>query len=764
MQVKETTKSVLQPVADADIVYRVPRFAFRLHISISALFLCLILPFFAILLVYIYRTNYEIYKQNAAELITNHNDQTTDKLIALLDPIGDSLLALAKQVRDEPRFFESNGLMDTMLLHLENNPTLVSVFVASDRGSFHQVQSMRENMVIASRIPPADAKFNFWIVDRSGPLQGPIQGSSKRLAGVAAHANEGDNSVPTQGGMGKVNSTFTFFKTRANLLDTFVVPNNYDPRERPFYKNLSKSVANDKATELARYVFVDEVFTSASTQRLTMNLSTPVMIGGKFRGMVGESFELPAISNFLKSIQISKNCESYVLDSDGNIIVSTGENSGYKLVNKVLVKQNILSFAGQPSHQAYQKYKGSSEGRFEFTNPATSEIYLAQITPFPNSFHKNWVVLTLAPVGDFLVGLNAINQRLIIYGGLTCVLLVLLTYVLSRSISRPIEYLTDVIGDLLEFNTSKRVIKSNVYEINILSTAVNKLRNTLNAFACYVPRDLVNDLLKTGQAIKPGGESRYMTIFFTDLAGFSTISEVTPAQVLLECVSGYLEMVSIAVKEESGTVDKYIGDAVMAFWNAPLHIQKHAFHACAAAVKSKRRLIELNRKQVAAGMPELTMRVGISSEAVLVGNVGGEERMGYTVMGDGVNVAARLEGINKDYGTLICISHATYQETGERLLVRPIDVATVKGRKGEIQIYELLAIKGDDPDTMPSRREIELCQMTHDAYCFYALQQYANAAQAYQDIFVAFDDPLAAVMIEKCQQHLQSPQTAMLAL
>ncbi len=707
-----------------------PRFAVRLRLSISTLFLCLILPSFALFVAYNYRTNLEIYKSNAVQLITAHNDQTTDKLVALLDPIGDSLLTLAKQVRDDPRLLEGNGFMNTMLLHLENNPNLVSVFVASDRGSMHQVQSMREGMIIANRVPPADAKFNFWVVDRAGESQGIARTTQK------------------------VNSSFHFFKTRDDLLDTFVVANDYEPRERPFYKDLEMSVAAMPSSEMSRYVHVGEVFISASTHRPTMNLSTPVMVGNKFRGMVGESFELSAISNFLKSIQISKNSETYIVDTGGNIVVSSGENGGHKVEGNALIKQNILAAEGQPARQAFQQYVASKEGRFEFRDPRNSEVYLAQVTPFPNAFHKNWVVLTLAPVGDFLNGLREINKRLMVFGGIACALLVLLTYALSRSISQPIERLTETIRDLLEFSSTQRIVKSNIYEINVLGSAVHKLRSTLRAFTSYVPRDLVNELLKSGQAIQPGGESRYLSVMFTDLKDFSVISETTPSRALLRCVSGYLELVTYAVKEEVGTVDKFIGDGVMAFWGAPLLDHDHAYHACATAVKSQRRMVELNRRHVAEGLPRLTVRIGIHSDAVLVGNVGSTERMSYTVMGDGVNIAARLEGINKEYGTSICISHATYKEAGERLLTRPIDFATVKGRKAEIQVHELIAIRGNNPDTMPTERELSLCSDTESAYALYAQKQYAQAAQAYQKIADGYGDALAVIMRNKCLKNL----------
>ena len=346
------THSDVSVIPHAEAAERGPKFAIRLRLSISTLFLCLILPAFTIFVFYIYRTNYEIYKSNAAELITNHNDQTSDKLVALLDPIGDSLVALGKQVRDEPRLFDSASFHETMLLHLENNPNLVSVFVASDRGSFHQVQSMREGMIIANRVPPSEAKFNFWVVDRSAAAVTQTR-PPKPVGASTVRTPDKEAELQIQSGGGKpANSVFTFFKSRdTTVLETFVVANNYDPRERPYYKNLAATIDKTSANARERFVYIDEPFISSSTTRPTIMVSTPVYKDNTFRGMIGESFELSAISNFLKSIQISKNSETYIIDTDGNIVVSTGDNNGYKVDKTRLIKQNVKDAAGQPVQQ-----------------------------------------------------------------------------------------------------------------------------------------------------------------------------------------------------------------------------------------------------------------------------------------------------------------------------------------------------------------------------------------------------------------------------
>ena len=148
----------------------------------------------------------------------------------------------------------------------------------------------------------------------------------------------------------------------------------------------------------------------------------------------------------------------------------------------------------------------------------------------------------------------------------------------------------------------------------------------------------------------------------------------------------------------------------MAFWGAPALLDDHAARACVAALRIQRGMEALNARWRAEGLKPLNVRIGIHSDAVLVGNIGSKERMSYTVMGDGVNVAARLEGINKEYGTRICISHSVFKEAGERLCVRPIDDVAVKGRRAKIPIYELMGAYGLRPGVRARRGDGQAVQ------------------------------------------------------
>jgi len=279
-----------------------------------------------------------------------------------------------------------------------------------------------------------------------------------------------------------------------------------------------------------------------------------------------------------------------------------------------------------------------------------------------------------------------------------------------------------------------------VREIALLSRAVDRLDATVKSFAAFVPVGLVKELLASDQKLQLGGHSRFLTIFFSDIEAFSTLSEEVPTQELLLRVSAHLEVLTKAVNEEHGTIDKFVGDGVMAFWGAPLLLEDHAWRACVAALRIQQGMDELNARWMAEGLKPLNVRIGIHSDAVLVGNVGSKERMSYTVMGDGVNVAARLEGINKEYRTRICVSHAVFKEAGERLCVRPIDEVTVKGRRSSVTIYEVLGAFGAGAGLEPAPEKQRLTEVTRTAFAALIGDDKAAALELYRKALREFPD------------------------
>ena len=215
------------------------------------------------------------------------------------------------------------------------------------------------------------------------------------------------------------------------------------------------------------------------------------------------------------------------------------------------------------------------------------------------------------------------------------------------------------------------------------------------AFSQFLSPVVVDRLVRDPSLLKLGGEERVLTAFFSDVAGFSSISEKLTPNELVELLNDYLtEMTDIILKYD-GTVDKFEGDAIIAFFGAPVPYEDHALRACLTAIEMQQRLEEMRAVWKDEGKHELYMRIGINTGQMVIGNMGSKTRMDYTMMGDSVNLASRLEGVNKLYKTETMISQFTYETVKENIETRELDRIRVVGKTEPIKIYEVLGRKGE---------------------------------------------------------------------
>ena len=274
---------------------------------------------------------------------------------------------------------------------------------------------------------------------------------------------------------------------------------------------------------------------------------------------------------------------------------------------------------------------------------------------------------------------------------------------------------------------------------------VNKKRRFIElAFSRYLAPEIVQEIRDHPDTLKLWGEKREITIFFSDIAGFTTISELLGAEKLFSILSEYLsEMTNILIANK-GTLDKYIGDAVMGFFNAPLTIDNPAHHACITALEQQKAIKILNEKWSLQSIPPINARIGINTGEAIVGNIGSQDRFSYTAIGDSVNLAARLEWVNKEYGTSICVSESTYLQARDQFVFRELDTIKVKWKTKGVKIYELLGYKDDT-------NNIEKYTAYNDALYRYYSGLYTEA----QKIFLSIpDDDAAEMMAERCQDAL----------
>ncbi|MGB1026653.1 MAG: adenylate/guanylate cyclase domain-containing protein, partial [Rhodospirillaceae bacterium] len=279
----------------------------------------------------------------------------------------------------------------------------------------------------------------------------------------------------------------------------------------------------------------------------------------------------------------------------------------------------------------------------------------------------------------------------------------------ARTVAKPLGRLSQETARIRSFDLEGEVgIKSYVREIDDLVQSVATMKTGLRSFGSYVPKSLVGQIVKSEITPEIGGERRNMTVMFTDIVGFTTVSESVSAEDLAVGLSDYFQDVGSVVLAEHGTIDKFIGDSVMAFWNAPLPADNHPALACRAAILACGAAAAGNVSRQEKGLPVFQTRFGLNTGDTIVGNIGSQERMDYTVIGGPVNMAARLEGLNKAYGTTVLISNSVRDGLGAEFLVRSMDVALPKGAVTPIEVFELMgmAVAPAEPETPDAAVEV----------------------------------------------------------
>ncbi len=275
-----------------------------------------------------------------------------------------------------------------------------------------------------------------------------------------------------------------------------------------------------------------------------------------------------------------------------------------------------------------------------------------------------------------------------------------------------------------------------------------------STFSHFVTKSVVDELLANPEKIKLGGEKKECTVLFSDVAGFTTISEQLEPEELVHLLNEYLtEMTNIVFKYE-GMLDKYEGDAIMAVFGAPVERGNHAYQACATALEMQQRLVAMREVWRKQNRPELRMRVGINTGPMVVGNMGSESRFDYTVMGDAVNLGARLEPANKIYGTNIMIGEGTVKKAGDLIIARPLDLLRVKGKTEPVWVYELVGLSenGVSDDMM---RVIELFKkgLSH-----YLKRDWDSAINYFMQVLaIKEDDGPAQRYLERCHFFKENP-------
>jgi adenylate cyclase len=484
--------------------------------------------------------------------------------------------------------------------------------------------------------------------------------------------------------------------------------------------------------------------------------SNRLEIYGHYLGVMTVTIDLSRLAHFLSSLAVSRHGHAFILAEDGRVLPSMTD-SGAPQMDWGMLAENQDPVVGAVT-LALKKggidlAKVNAEYNLDVRDPADGRDYFVNIAPLP---FRHWSVATVIPAEDILGDIPAATQRLyMLMIGLVTLLLVAATAAADRLISRPITAIARQMGEIEHFHVDRLSYRpSHLRELDHLSRALQQMGAGLSSFRKYLPADLVETLVARGIDAKPGGRRQAVTVLFSDLGGFTGLTEAAPERTVA-FLGEHLQAMSEAIHAGGGTVDKFIGDSVMALWNAPSDHPHHALAACRAALVCHQHFAAMRQVAKAEGLGAIDLRLGINSGEALVGNIGSPDRLNYTAIGDTVNIASRLESLNKQYGTSILIGAATAEAVGDQLLLRHLDRVAVYGRQGGLDVYELLGIA-------------EASALDHGWIAQYEAGLAAYMARDWDQAiscFTAADDlrggdPASRIMQERCHQYRDTPPPA----
>jgi adenylate cyclase len=490
------------------------------------------------------------------------------------------------------------------------------------------------------------------------------------------------------------------------LVEIKRMENTYDPRTRPYYKLVAQAKA---PIWTPPYVFAENV--------PGITYAMPYFADNALEGVFTIDFDLGRLSDLARSLQFSPHGRVVIVSDEQIVLAHPTVSTIAKIDDKAL----LIAAKDVPDKPLQQILAAGNVSELE----VGGTDYLARSLPIALPGGAKWLVLAFAPESDFTAGIGrrALSSLLI---SLAAILLsVVVAWVLARRISQPLTALAAEMEKVGEFRIDAGDEDHSMFrEIEMMNTALAKMKGGLRSFASYVPRDLVRAVLASGQEARLSGEVKQLTVYFSDLAGFTTLAETRRPDELVKFLGEYFDDMSMIIAEEKGTLDKYLGDGIMAFWGAPMPVADHAARACVAALRSQQRLEELTPEGV-----KLSARIGIATGDVLVGNIGSRERLNYTVMGDTANLSARLESLNKQYGTSCMIDETTFAQAKSVIVARPLDVVAVKGKTQGVRVYEILALASDN-----DHRAVSIADHSTEALDAFLARRFDDAAAAWAKV------------------------------
>jgi adenylate cyclase len=455
----------------------------------------------------------------------------------------------------------------------------------------------------------------------------------------------------------------------------------YDARKRPWYRETMKA---DRA-------LVSPPYLSFSIGAPVITVSAPLR--GKVPGVLAADLKLDTFSDFVQAQRPGEHGVVVIYDSAGSLIAhpdfaqfvvdAMTHPSEAQLPNIKEIDTGVVAAVLQRS-QGRDHYDGSildDQGR----------DYLFRVAKFSLGEQYNATILLLAAQDDFVKDVRRLQLTGLLLAIIAGAGFIPLVWMFGSGMSRSLKTITAEAVKLQKLaEPGPSPVASRIREIHELGSAMKLAQRAIWSFAHFVPKELVQRVVDNSISTELGGVREEITVLFTDVRDFTTIAESAEPDTLMHQTSRYFSVLTEAFLSEGGTIDKFIGDAVMVFWNAPNPQPDHVERACRAALAARSACEKLNCEFEAEGLKPFFTRFGIHVGEAVVGNLGSNERMNYTALGNTVNLAARLEGLNKQFGTVILVSEGVYVRAWHSFQFRACEAVIAKGMTKETHVFELV--------------------------------------------------------------------------
>jgi adenylate cyclase len=504
----------------------------------------------------------------------------------------------------------------------------------------------------------------------------------------------------------------------------------FDPRTRDWYRVAREAAAREEPGDaLPRGVYWTQPYSFFSTGEPGITAMVQVEEPRGQRRVLAFDVLLRDLSDFTRNLHVSEHGICAVLAEDGRMLGLPGlprfddpaERAAALLARPIESGVPTLSDVALE----YRELLPNAPRIFPFHSGG--ERYWADLREVALGRNAFVSIAVVVPSRDLVGPVNELRALLVGVSILGFAGALAMSVVLARRYSGPLARLaenSERIGSL-ELDELARV-RSSLREVDQLATEQERMRVALDSFSRYVPVDVVRELMRRGEAARLGGARCEVTALFTDIRGFTSIAEGMDPEALTAHLAEYFEeLLGIVQGDGFGTVTQLNGDGLVGFWGAPRPDEAHAAHASAAVLSCGRRLAERNAEWARRGRPELHTRFGLASGAAVVGNVGASSRLVYTAIGDTINLASRLEGLGRFYGTSALASDATRAAAGDAFAWRLVDYVRVKGRAEVVGIHELLGAAGGVPEA-----DLDAARRYEAALGLYRERRFAEARAA----------------------------------